>query len=272
MLHYRLVGDAGADALPLLVLNGGPGVSSEHFGGLADRLSDIGGDRLALTFDQRGTGRSPLDRVDASTVNLEAMVDDIEALRTHLGIEEWVVFGHSWGGMYAMAYATAHPDRVRGLILSASGGSDLAWTDGFQDALRSRLDPEQRAAYARAGTSRERVEAMAPAYVFHDEHTPFVVEALNRPGASNSTVRRLVFQDLFRIGFDLRDDLARVTAPALILHGRQDILGVDVPTTTHEALPNSRLVLLDECGHYLWLDQPEAYFEAIGAFLHEQVG
>ena len=272
-LHYRLFGTTRPeDAAPLLVLNGGPGLSSEHFGDLAARLSRLAGTRMTITFDQRGTGHSPLSRVDASTVNLAAMVEDIEALRIHLGIDEWIVFGHSWGGMYGMAYAVAHPERVRGLMLSASGGSDLEWTSHFQNNLRHRLGPERRAAYDRATTQRGRVEAMAAAYVFHPEHIPFVVEALTRPGASNATVRSLVFQDLVRQEFDLRADLARFERPVLILHGRQDVLGTLVPYKTHQALPNSELVYLDACGHYLWLDQPDAYFEAISIFLRDEVG
>ncbi|NNF58906.1 MAG: alpha/beta fold hydrolase [Rhodothermaceae bacterium] len=271
-LYYRLFGNRTPDdAVPLLVLNGGPGLSSEHFGGLARQLSQLGRGRTTITFDQRGTGRSRLARVDASTVTLAAMVQDIEALRAHLGVHEWIVFGHSWGGMYAMAYAVAHPERVRGLVLSASGGSDLEWTSHFQNNLRHRLGPERRTAYDRATTRRERVEAMAAAYVFNPEHIPFVVESLSRPGASNPTVRSLVFQNLFQLEFDLRDDLARLERPVLILHGRQDVLGTLVPYKTHQALPNSDLVFLDACGHYLWLDQPEAYFEAIGDFLREEV-
>ena len=270
MLHYRLFGDAALeDASPLLVLNGGPGLTSEHFGGLAGQLSQLGAGRTAITFDQRGTGRSELDRVDASTVNLAAMVEDIEALREHLGVETWTVFGHSWGGMYAMAYAVEHPNRVQGLILSASGGSDLEWAASFQNNLRHRLGPERRAAYDRATTNQDRVEAMAAAYVFNPENIPFVVEALSRPGASNPTVRNLVFQDLFRLDFDLRDELATFDRPTLLLHGQQDVLGMLVPYKTHQALPNSELIYLDACGHYLWLDQPDANFAAIEGFLSE---
>lgn len=270
MLHYRLFGETALeDAIPLLILNGGPGLTSEHFGELAGQLGQLGAGRTTITFAQRGTGRSELNQVDASTVNLAAMVADIEALREHLEVETWTVFGHSWGGMYAMAYAVEHSERVQGLILSASGGSDLEWATSFQNNLRHRLGPERRAAYDRATTRQARVEAMAAAYVFDPDNIPFVIEALSRPGASNPTIRSLVLQDLFRLEFDLRDELATFDRPTLLLHGRQDVLGTLVPYKTHQALPNSELIYLDACGHYLWLDQPDAYFAAIDAFLSE---
>ncbi len=115
-LSYHTYGEGS----PLLVLNGGPGLSSVHFEPLARNLADLGSGYRVILFEQRGTGGSPLVTADSSTVTTALMVDDIEALRRHLGIEAWAVLGHSWGGMYAMLYATAHPERVRGLILSSS--------------------------------------------------------------------------------------------------------------------------------------------------------
>jgi|GEM_PF-477034 len=263
---------------PLLLLNGGPGVSSQHFPPLAKQVSALGEGHRVILFDQRGTARSPLDRVDATTVTLDLMLRDVEALREHLGYDDWVVMGHSWGGMYAMAYATRHPGRVRKLILSASGGSTLEWMDTIGANLRRAMGPDNAALYdhwsdpAHAAANpeaanRKRVEAMAPAYVHHDEHVPFVVEALTAPGANFPEVRGLVYADLRRIGYDLSQALAAFTKPTLILHGRQDPLDPEVPQRTHAALPNSELVWIDECSHYLWLDQPEEYFSTIEAFL-----
>lgn len=273
-LYYHTYGEGS----PLLVLNGGPGLSSEHFADLARRLAQLGDGYQVILFDQRGTGRSPLGVVDSTTVTVELMVQDIEALRVHLGIDRWIVFGHSWGGMYAMLYATAHPDRVRNLMLSSAGGADLSWLDFVGDNLRFRLGPERRAIFERSfdpdyqaldpdRAERERVEAMATAYVYHPEHIPFVVEALTRDGANFPAVRGLVYADLRRIGYDLYDELAAFMPPALIIHGRQDILGDLTPYRTHQALAQSELVWLDRCSHYGWLDQPEAYFATVETFL-----
>ena len=74
-----------------------------------------------ILFDQRATGRSRFATVDESTVTLDLMVDDLEALRASLGFEKIAIFGHSFGGMYAMAYAAKYPARVEWLALSCSG-------------------------------------------------------------------------------------------------------------------------------------------------------
>lgn len=278
-LYYHTYGDP--DGQPVLILNGGPGVSSEHFGGLAEQIGGLNGGYRTILFDQRGTGRSTLDRIDSSTVSIATMVADVEALREYLGIDEWMVMGHSWGGMYAMLYAAAHPERVSALILSASGGVDLEWLGYAGDNIRMRLGPERRAVYdrsfdpeyARANPERaaqERLEAMAAAYVFDPANIPFVVEALSRPGANSPAVRGLVYADLNRIGYDLSDEMAQFDRPAIILAGRQDILGDEVPLRTHSVLPRSELVWLDRCSHYPWLDRPDAYFDAIAGFLERE--
>lgn len=273
-LYYHAYGDGD----PLLVLNGGPGLSSDHFAGLARQLAELGPGYRVVLFDQRGTGRSPLATVDSTTVTVERMVADVEALRTHLGIDEWAVLGHSWGGMYAMLYATAHPDRVRGLVLSSAGGADLSWLAYVGDNMQMRLGPERREVFDRSfdpayqaldpdRAARERVEALAAAYVYDPDNIPFVVEALTREGANFPAVRGLVYADLRRTGYDLHDDLAAFTRPALVVHGRQDPLGDLVPHRTHQSLANSEIVWLDRCSHYGWLDRPGAYFGAIEAFL-----
>ncbi|GAB3741444.1 prolyl aminopeptidase [Silanimonas algicola] len=97
---------------PVVLLHGGPGAGC---GPKMRRFHDPDHYRIVL-FDQRGAGRSTphADLVDNTT---QALVADIEKLRTHLGIERWQVFGGSWGSTLALAYAQAHPDRVTELVL-----------------------------------------------------------------------------------------------------------------------------------------------------------
>ena len=97
---------------PVLFLHGGPGAGA---GAVHRRFFDPGFWRVVL-FDQRGAGRSrPLGSLVANTT--ADLVDDIEQLRRHLGLERWLLFGGSWGSTLALAYAQAHPDRVMGLVL-----------------------------------------------------------------------------------------------------------------------------------------------------------
>lgn len=270
-LHYTTFG-SGA---PLLVLNGGPGFPSRHFYPLAESLA-VG--RQVILFDQRGTGRSPRSALNDSTVTVAAMVKDIEAVRRHLGIEQWTVMGHSWGGMYALLYAARHPARVEALILSASGGINLEFTRGFSDRLRALLTEGEREALDRWSNPdriaenpdqarRARTRAMAPAYVYRREHVPTVVRMLTEESGFEPAVNRLVWADLRRMGYDLSASMHTFRKPVLIVQGRDDFLGEAVPRDIHAAFPQSRLVLIDDCRHYLWLDQPDRYFTTLRAFL-----
>ncbi len=97
---------------PVVFLHGGPGAgaSADH-----RRFFDPRSYRIVI-LDQRGAGRStPLGDIEDNTT--PALIADLEALRAHLGIDRWQVFGGSWGSTLALAYAQAHPERVTALVL-----------------------------------------------------------------------------------------------------------------------------------------------------------
>ncbi len=100
--------------IPCIYLHGGPGYwskSFQHFAG--ERLED----NLQMVYlDQRGCGRSNL--AENGDYSLERLLLDIEEIRIHLGIDEWYVLGHSFGGLLAVNYARMFSERVKGLILS----------------------------------------------------------------------------------------------------------------------------------------------------------
>jgi len=109
-LYYELCGKR--DGQPVVFLHGGPGAgaSPDH-----RRFFDPAHYRIVV-FDQRGAGRStPLGAIEANTT--QHLVADVEALREHLGVDRWLVFGGSWGSTLSLAYAEAHPERVTGLVL-----------------------------------------------------------------------------------------------------------------------------------------------------------
>jgi proline iminopeptidase len=109
-LHYELSGNP--TGTPVVFLHGGPGGGTipDH-----RRFFDPAAYRIVV-FDQRGAGRStPHAELRENTT--WDLVADVERLRTHLGIDRWVVFGGSWGSTLALAYAETHPERVRALVL-----------------------------------------------------------------------------------------------------------------------------------------------------------
>ncbi|MEJ0083744.1 MAG: alpha/beta fold hydrolase [Puia sp.] len=131
-IYYRTYGKGN----PLLIINGGPGLNSEGFVGLAKALS---AGNQTIIYDQRGTGKSTVSPVDSSTITMQLMIEDMEVLRMHLGIGEWSILGHSFGGMLASYYASIHPEHVRLLILSSSGGINLGLQSYVGHSLNDKL-------------------------------------------------------------------------------------------------------------------------------------
>src|ERR1043165_9502758 len=109
-IYYEQCGDP--DGRPCVILHGGPGGAINP---TMRRFFDPTKWRMTL-FDQRGCGRSrPNASLDDNTT--WSLIEDIERLREHLGVEKWTVFGGSWGSTLALAYAIKHPERVSGLLL-----------------------------------------------------------------------------------------------------------------------------------------------------------
>ncbi len=113
--HWLYIEEVGnRDGYPALFLHGGPGSGAQH---MHRRIFDPQRHR-AILFDQRGAGRShPYLSLTANTT--AHLVEDIERIRTHFGIDKWIVVGGSWGSTLGIAYAEQYPQRVAGLVLRA---------------------------------------------------------------------------------------------------------------------------------------------------------
>lgn len=124
------------NGVPVVFLHGGPGAGSSP---AHRRLFDPSYYRIVI-YDQRGAGRStPLGEIrENTTIHL---INDLELLRQHLGIDHWLVFGGSWGSTLALAYAEAHPERCLGLILRGIFLCRKSEIDWFLYGLRN-LFPE----------------------------------------------------------------------------------------------------------------------------------
>lgn len=255
---------------PILIINGGPGFSSEGFVPLAKEISKMG--YQTIVFDQRGTGKSVLGNIDSTTITMDLMNVDIEALRKSLHIDEWIVFGHSFGGMLGSYYTAKHPERVSSLILSSSGGLDLQLLSTARDDIYSKLTPLQIDSLNYWSTRRESSEAanlkyaeiMAHAYIYDKKFVPVVADRLTQ---GNMAINALVWQDLNRNNFDCKKELKHFKKDVLIIQGKEDIVRPELALQARNIFSNSYMVLLDSCVHYAWLDQPKKFFSTIDLFL-----
>ncbi|MDB5317888.1 MAG: pip [Rhodospirillales bacterium] len=140
VMYWEQVGNPRGQ--PALFLHGGPGAGA---GAVHRRFFDPHHWRVII-FDQRGAGRSrPLGELRDNTT--PDLVSDIEALRRFLGIDEWLLFGGSWGSTLALAYAQAHPERVQGCVLRGVFLGRDSEVDWFLHGLR-RIFPDAWANFA----------------------------------------------------------------------------------------------------------------------------
>ncbi len=271
-IHYKTFGSGS----PLLIVNGGPGMNSDGFENLALILSK---NSRTIIYDQRGTGKSILKLLDTSTVNMKKMIDDIESLRKELHIEEWSVLGHSFGGMVASYYATLYPNRIKTMILSSSGGIDLGLLNYVSASINSKLsrieldsvhfwtskiDNGDTSHFARLGRGRN----LAPAYVLDRKFIPIIAERLTQ---GNGTINQLIWEDLQKINFDCSEKLKEFKKPVLIIQGKEDIIKAETAERAHAVLSNSKIVLMEHCIHYGWLDNAEVYFKEVNQFLKDRI-
>lgn len=267
-IYFRTLGTGK----PLLIINGGPGMNSNGFQNLAEKLAK---NNLAIIYDQRGTGKSVLNVLDSTTITMKLMIDDIEAIRKKMKIEKWSVLGHSFGGMVASYYTTIYPEHIDKIILSSSGGIDLDLLNYVQAEINSKLSPDDldsvnywtkkidegdTSHYAKL----ERGKHLAPAYVIDKKLIPSIAERLTE---GNIAVRQLIWADLTKINFNCEKKLRRYKNPVLIIQGKNDIIKAETAEKAHRVLSNSKLVFLEHCIHYGWLDNEEVYFREINDFL-----
>jgi proline iminopeptidase len=251
---------------PTVVLHGGPGAHHDYLLPGFDRLASR---RLLIYYDQRGGGRSPVER--EVPVGWQEQVADLEALRALWDIPRLSLAGYSWGSLLALLYTTQHPDRVASLALVSPAPVWRGARAAFERRLAERnAAPEIQAERARlqAGGLRElspeayrrRMFELSVAGYFHDwrraaELTPFRI---------TGRTQQAVWESLGE--FDLRPELARLALPALIVHGQDD----PIPEETARELAGllrARYVPIPECGHVPYVEAPEQFAEALDGFL-----
>jgi proline iminopeptidase len=267
-LHYKTFGKG----YPILIINGGPGMNCDGFSSLAKLLSDK---YMAILYDQRGTGKSNLLKVDSSTVTMDLMAQDIESLRQHLKIKEWIVLGHSFGGIMAQYYASKYPESIKTMILSGSGGIDMGVFDFIDATITNRLGKSEKDSLKYWGDKRQKgdtsfyaklqwAKVLATVYVYDKKCAPQIAERLTQ---GKPQITGLVYKDLYKIGYDCKEALSHFEKPVLIIQGRQDIVGDETAYKEHQVLKNSKIVFLNECVHYGWLEQEEKYIAELKKFI-----
>jgi proline iminopeptidase len=248
---------------PCLVMHGGLGIDHTSLLGLeplADRL------RL-IYYDHRGNGRSENPGLD--TITMPQLADDADALVDALGEEHTAVIGVSFGGFVALEYALRHPSRVDRLILIGTAAHGNYFPE-IMAAIRDRNpSPDVIAALSSPPADDEAAvrqwRAILPLYLAPGSD----VDAI-RSSLADMKVDMAVSNRGMQIwsAWDVRPRLGEIRCPTLVLAGRYDY--ICPPTQGHiiaDGIPGATLCEWDDCGHFMWLEQPARFFSTVREWL-----
>lgn len=257
---------------PLLCVPGGPMRASAYFG-------DLGGltaHRRLILLDLRGTGDSAVP-ADPATYRCDRLVDDVEALREHLGLEEVDLLGHSAAGTITTLYAARHPKRIRRLVLITPATQSLGLTLDARDHRAAALLRKDEPWYPAAEAALKEIEAGRSPLEVWDAIVPLAYgrwdDAARAHQAASAREKNAEAAALFYGdgAFDpagTRAALAGLTAPVLVLAGEYD----GAPNPAHAAefagyFPGGVRQVQPGGGHFPWLDDPEWFARRVAGFL-----
>jgi proline iminopeptidase len=275
-LHYRISGSGPT----LFLVPPGWGIGSSYL----QRAFNFLQDRFRLVFiDTRGSGLSSRP-ADSAAMSSHDMADDLEALRTHLGLDEIHILGHSNSGAIALSYAERYPHRVSKLVVIGSQVLGLSAAQDTQAFLQARAeDPRYKTAVQTVSEMftgkidpsvsdaalEDFIAQILPLYFQSPEKNLAVAhQQLAGPIASYAFRAQNAADRSAKI--DQTALLHQIQARALILCGRHDwICPLALSERLQIGIPNSRMVVFEESGHFPWLEEPEKLATELTKFLEE---
>jgi proline iminopeptidase len=266
---YQIVGDG--PGTPLVVLHGGPGAPSYYLASLAR----LGTERPVIFYDQLGAGRSDQPS-DTTLWRIERFMAELDSLRSHLGLREIHLLGHSWGSMLATDYLLAHPSGVRSVILASPALSVARWEQDADTLIATLPDSIQNAirTHEAAGTfsSPEYQAAVAAFYAQYLTRRggPDVDSTFARFGAGvygymwgpseftgTGTLR----------GYDRTTRLGELQLPVLYTAGEFDEARPPTVRYYQSLTPGAQFALIPGSAHLTSVDAPEAFADSVSRFL-----
>ncbi|HUG27020.1 MAG TPA: alpha/beta hydrolase [Gemmatimonadales bacterium] len=251
---------------PVVVLHGGPGAHHDYLLPGFDALAE---GRTLIYYDQRGGGRSAVER--DVPVGWQEQVADLEALREAWQMDQLVLVGYSWGALLALLYAIEHPARVERLALVSPAPAHRAARAEFEQRLATRnADPaimEERQQMRDDGLAtsdperyKRRSFELSVAGYFHDPARATDLTSFRVTGRTQQEVWESLGE------YDLRPALAKLSLPAIVLHGASDPIPAETAEET-AALLGAEFHRLAASGHVPYVEAPAEFRRLLDEFL-----
>lgn len=275
--YYRTVGER-TDKAPLILLHGGPGSTHNYFEVL-DRVAEEDG-RMLVMYDQIGCGNSYVDgRPELWTV--ETWVNELIALRKHLGLDTCHLLGQSWGGMLLLTYICGYEHSgVKSGILSSTLPASWLW--GIEQARMIKELPEE---YQEAiKTATETGDYSSDIYQRAEEEY-MLRHAAGKPdpdGPECLLRKKRTGRESYVVGwgpneytpmgtlkdYDVIDKLKDIKEPCLVINGGNDLCTPYIAKVMYDNIPNSRWELFRECRHMCFVEDNDHYVEVLKEWLN----
>jgi len=263
--HSKKLGDRSI----ILLVPGGPGGNHTVFHSIKTNLlhyADL------ILFDPRGCGYS--DPSDVAYCSLEHYIEDIEALRQHFNLFKMILFGGSYGAMASLGYAIKYGKYLKNLILLA-GSPSYHFLETARKNLIKRGTPEQIKAAEDlfAGTFKDAehfktyYQTTSSLYLFNPTKQESKLPTIEPNVPYNIAITNFGFSDFLK-KFNFEPYLKNITCKTLILVGQYDWINDPIHAKyMADHIPNAQLVIFDQCGHFVWEDQREKFFNILDEYL-----
>lgn len=274
-IYYEIHGMDNISSEPIFILHGGPAIDHTY---LTPQLFSLAKHHRVVFYDQRGVGKSTNTPYDNQHMSNEKYVEDLEALRKHLGYKKIILLGHSYGGYLAMKYSITYTDCVSHMILANSSAANNTGINMFFESWQERMKPIQ--------SQLDQITTSSK-YQSHDLdmtnqylNLVFAQYFCNKSKFEELTPDTLsgywetigVMSDALTEPFDFLASLRKLNIPTLIIHGKEDIVPLSTVEEIHEVLPDSKLVVIKDCDHFPYIEKPTEFFSAIEEFLNSKRG
>lgn len=285
LIYYKAFGKGE----PLVIVHGGPGASHDY---MLPHLVPLARTNRLVFIDERGSGRSE-KLEDPKGYTVEAMVEDVEAVRQQLNLGRVNLLGHSYGGVLAQAYALKYQQNLKHVVLCSTFHSTKALNDFFKTMkermpadLRQRIDAMEKAGLFGKGPDyrkgRYTDDYMIAAW--GEGYWPYLYR--RNPDANFEPVANGVMSwDLYRemwgssgefvidgnlVSVEYAPRLGTLKVPTLITVGDHDEVDPSIARDMQSKIPGAKLVVLPESGHMTFVDQPVLFRKAVDDFVHDR--
>jgi pimeloyl-ACP methyl ester carboxylesterase len=262
----RLRGHRGGSGPPALLLHGGAAVP-DYLDSLA---AELGGLFSTYRYTQRGTPPSS----GGPPFTVETHMADALAVLDKFGVDRGWAVGHSWGGHLALHLLVSHPERLLGVVAIDTLGAFASVFPEQDPNLRRGLSPGQVARLDEIEAKRraddvseaelvERFALIWPQFFFDPSRA---IPPPARAGAEASIGVNRSLGEHFERG-TLAERLPAAELPVLFLHGAQSAMPVGSTIETGALVPEAEVVVVPDCGHFPWIEQPGSVRSAVKSFL-----